>query len=146
MVDFSKINPSISTNGLNFKKGKKKETIEQAPVQPEAPKTDFLPADEVLSFLSSSNLPLDLTKGEKSQETKATKTIEVSKYVNPEQAKRIAGFVFEVEDYVVNGLKQFETEFGNLPEFKEMSDSSKLTMATEAFNRQYMPDTVENAL
>ena len=45
------------------------------------------------------------------------KTYDVSKYVTPEQAQRIAGFVTSFEDIIAQNLQAVSAEFGaNIPE------------------------------
>ena len=45
-------------------------------------------------------------------EVTAQRTYDVSKYVTPEQAARIAGFVTSFEDQVAKGLVAIEAELG----------------------------------
>ena len=51
-----------------------------------------------------------------------SKTYDVSKYVTPEQAQRIAGFVTSFEDIVAQNLQAVTAEFGaGLPEDTKMN-------------------------
>ena len=53
-----------------------------------------------------------------------TSTYDVNKYVTPEQAARIAGFITSFEDNVTEALKIIEAEFGT-----GLSDAEKLAIA-----------------
>ena len=52
------------------------------------------------------------------------KTYDVSKYVTPDEAARIAGFINSFEDVVAKGLAAIEEEFGDL-----LSEEDKLALA-----------------
>ena len=54
------------------------------------------------------------------------KTYDISKYVTPEQAARIAAFVGDFEAAVAQGLIDIEGEFGDL-----LSDPAKWALAAE---------------
>lgn len=56
----------------------------------------------------------------------AQKTYDVSKYVTPEQAQRIAGFVTSFEDQVAEGLLAINKEFG---ENSGLSEQAKYEIA-----------------
>lgn len=53
----------------------------------------------------------------------SAKTYDVSKYVTPEQAQRIAGFVTSFEDIVAQNLQSVTAEFGNA-----LSDEAKMNI------------------
>ncbi len=92
------------------------------------PQTKHQSADDVLNFMSQ-NTMADVAKSE----VKSSRTIQVSKYVTPDQAKRIAGFIQEFSSTVEKGMKQIEKEFPNLPEYQNMSEQAKLNLAVDAF-------------
>lgn len=52
------------------------------------------------------------------------KTYDVAKYVTPEQAQRIAGFVTSFEDVIAQNLQAVTAEFGN-----SLSDGDKMNIA-----------------
>jgi hypothetical protein len=120
-------NSNININNVGIKTDKADQN-EETSKELQSPELNQKPAADVLSFMANS---ADISNIQKS--TKSSKTIEVSKYVTPEQAKRIAGFVNQFETAVGNGLQAMEKEFGNLPAFKNMSDSAKQEVATAAF-------------
>lgn len=72
-------------------------------------------ASDVLGFMAAQSVDVTPT---------AKKTIDVSKYVTPEQAARIAGFVQGFEAQVAAGLKAFDNDFPG----SKLSDSSKLSL------------------
>jgi hypothetical protein len=115
-------NPNINLNaGIKAKKNEEKEEVSKEIKNTELKQKS---ADEVLNFMANSAIISRPVK---------TKNIEVSKYVTPEQAKRIAGFVQGFETEVGNGLKSFEKEFGQNPAFQGLSDATKLNIAANAF-------------
>lgn len=118
-------NSNIGINKIGTKTGKTGQN-EEASVEPQNLELNQKSPDDVLSFMANSADTSNVQKSSK-------KTIEVSKYVTPEQAKRIAGFVGQFEDSVAKSLRSMELEFGNLPEYQKMSNSAKLGVATEAF-------------
>ncbi len=73
--------------------------------------------DDVLTFLAQTavyNKPVNLVAGK----------YDVSKYVTPEQAARIAGFMTSFENEVAQGLVRINEEFGD-----NLSDAAKLDLA-----------------
>jgi hypothetical protein len=141
MTDLSKINFFGSFN-LPEKVKVKKETAEQTKEEaPKKPDVNFKSADEVLSFMAKTGEFHNVNKGEK-----AAKIVEVSKYVTPEQAKRIAGFVQEFEGSVKDGLQLFEKEFGHMGEYKGMSEAAKMDVALNSFLVNNMPDVADNPI
>jgi len=94
---------------------------ELQPKQKEANQSNMNP-DAVMEFLAAS---ADVKVTPKSVSNK--KTIRISDYVTPEQAKRIAGFVTGFEQEVAQGLN------GINEEFPEMPDSMALVIALAAF-------------
>ena len=61
------------------------------------------------------------------------RVLNISKYVTPEQAQRICGFITQFEDAVVEGLAAIEAETGNA-----LSEDAKLNLAVEMFKIQNM--------
>ncbi len=61
------------------------------------------------------------------------RVLNISKYVTPEQAQRICGFITQFEDAVVEGLAAIEAETGNV-----LSEDAKLNLAVEMFKIQNM--------
>ena len=70
-----------------------------------APQKSQVKADDVLSFMAQQAIVAK-------PQVAAQRTYDVSKYVTPEQAARIAGFVTSFEDQVAEGLTAIEAEFG----------------------------------
>lgn len=63
----------------------------------------------------------------------APRVLNIAKYVTPEQAKRICGFITQFEDAVAEGLAAIEAETGNV-----LSEEAKLDLAVEMFKLQNM--------
>lgn len=58
------------------------------------------------------------------------KTYDVSRYVTPEQAQRIAGFVTSFEDIVAQNLQAVTAEFGN-----SLSEGEKMNIALSSADK-----------
>ncbi len=58
------------------------------------------------------------------------KTYDVSKYVTPEQAQRIAGFVTSFEDIIAQNLQAVTAEFGN-----SLSEGEKMNIALSSADK-----------
>lgn len=58
------------------------------------------------------------------------KTYDVSRYVTPEQAQRIAGFVTSFEDIVAQNLQTVTAEFGN-----SLSEGEKMNIALSSADK-----------
>ena len=84
-----------------------------------APQRAQVKADDVLSFMAQQAIVAK-------PEVAAQRTYDVSKYVTPEQAARIAGFVTSFEDQVAEGLLAIDKEFG---EKSNISDQAKYEIA-----------------
>lgn len=81
-----------------------------------------VPAGDVLSYMAAQSVDV---------QPKVKKTVDVAKYVTPEQAQRIAGFVQSFESEVEKGLLNFDKEFpGN-----QVSEDAKLNLAVDLFNK-----------
>jgi len=113
------INPQIV--GYTVKKENKNESSEAETLKQSSVDSKEVSGSDVLSFMAAQSI--DVTPS-------AKKTIDVSKYVTPEQAERIAGFVQGFEKEVEKGLLQFDTEFPQ----STLSDSAKLDVVVEMFN------------
>lgn len=106
-------------------------------------KTSYKSAEDVLSYMAQTSNFSDVSS---SSDVKQSRKIEVSKYVTPEQAKRIAGFVQDFSGAVETGLKSFESELGSLPEYQNMSDAAKMDVAVTSFLKNNMPDVADNPI
>lgn len=121
------INPiNINSHLVNYVKLKeeKKEGLEKDATKGRAAQVEKkeIPATDVLSFMAAQSIDV---------QPAVKKTIDVSKYVTPEQAERIAGFVQGFEKEVEKGLLSFGKEFPN----KALSDDAKLDLVVEMFNK-----------
>ena len=111
------------TGSQIFRKEGKQETVkeEKANLQPEAKKN--VDSKEVLGFLASQNADLIPAK--------VKRTVDVSKYVTPEQAERISGFVKGFEnDYDVVSQTAMQ-------EFSDLSESAAGSIALAYINATY---------
>ena len=61
------------------------------------------------------------------------RVLNISKYVTPEQAQRICGFVNQYVDAVAEGLVAIQNEMGNA-----LSEDAKLELAVELFKAENM--------
>ena len=107
-----------AVNGYSAKPKKEDAKAEekQDSQQPQAQGRALNP-DDVLSFMAQQavfNKPTNLYAGK----------YDVSKYVTPEQAQRIAGFVTSFEDEVAKGLVGINEEFGD-----NLSEAAKYEIA-----------------
>ena len=84
---------------------------------PQAANTPQVKPDDVLSYMANSAVGVNPTFSK-------PVNYDVSKYVTPEQAARIAGFVAGFENAVAEGLAALDAEFGD-----GLSDEAKLTLA-----------------
>lgn len=82
-------------------------------------------AEETLNFLNAQALT--------ARPVEQPRVLNVSKYVTPEQAERICGFINQFEDAVAQGLQNIEVELGSA-----LSDDAKMNLAVEMFEAQNM--------
>ena len=131
MTNFNGINSNIGINNFGFntkKKAEKKEEETQA--QPQRTDVNFKSADEVLSFMAAANKPVIADK-EPTTEAAATKNvIQISKYVTPEQAKRIAGYVADYETKM--------TTFTGAAKAEGLSPDAAQQLALMTFESNYL--------
>lgn len=101
---------------------KKEDAVKDAPKDHKPAVGKEIPAGDVLSYMAAQSVDV---------QPKVKKTVDVSKYVTPEQEARIASFVQGFESEVQKGLLNFDKEFpGN-----KASDETKLNLAVEMFNK-----------
>ena len=82
------------------------------------PERAEVPSDKVLEFMAQASYT----------QAPQVKPLDVSKYVTPEQAERIAGFVRDYQKSVDKTMEAVESEFPNL------DDSAKMALAVDLFN------------
>ena len=82
-------------------------------------------ANQVLDFMN--------TQAASVRPTEKPRVLNISKYVTPEQAQRICGFINQFENAVADGLKAIEGELGN-----SVSDDAKMNLALEMFKAENM--------
>lgn len=138
-MDINRINPNYNINLAP--KANKKTDDKKVAEDKKQPETNFQSADDVLNHLSQAagRIQVDAAAPKTAS---AARTIEVSKYVTPEQAARIAGFAAEFENAHAAYAKGCEQEFGHLAAYKDMSDGAKSAVATAAFLKDNMPDMI----
>lgn len=109
---------NVNTNYTNPKPQEEAKTEEkQQGAQTQTRSADVKP-DDVLNYMAQAavvNAP----------RVNTPKTYDVSKYVTPEQAERIAGFINGFEDAVAEGLIAINAELGDL----DISDAAKYEIA-----------------
>lgn len=110
---------SVNPYGNQPKGGEAKPEENKPEVQPQAPAAPQVKPDDVLSYMAYNAVAVN-------PQVSAPKTYDVSKYVTPEQAARIAGFVTSFEDQVAEGLIAIDAEFG---ENSPLSEQTKYELA-----------------
>lgn len=119
----------IGTNGVNNYSNPKPST-ESKPEDktegqtPQAQNTNVKPED-VYKYLAQSAL----ANGVK---VTPAKVYDINKYVTPEQAERIAGFINSFEDEVAKGLLAIDGEMGDI----DLPESVKLELAAKMAETQ----------
>jgi len=78
-----------------------------------------IPSDKILEYLAQANYA----------QAPQVKPLDVSKYVTPEQAQRIAASVREYQQVIGKTVDAVSSEFPNL------DDSAKTALAVELFNK-----------
>ena len=101
------------------KTDKKEDHKQQVEQQPQ------VSAEETLSFLDAQAVT--------ARPVEKPRVLNVSKYVSPEQAQRICGFINQFEEAVAQGLQDIEVELGSA-----LSDDAKMNLAIEMFEAQNM--------
>ena len=101
------------------KADKKEDNKPQVEQQPQ------VSAEETLSFLDAQAVT--------ARPVEKPRVLNVSKYVTPEQAQRICGFINQFEEAVAQGLQDIEVELGSA-----LSDDAKMNLAVEMFEAQNM--------
>lgn len=114
------INTNAVNNYGNPPKGENKpeDTVVETPPQA-APAQAPVSADDVLAYMAYNAVGVNPS---------VPRAYDVSRYVTPEQAERIAGFIAGFEGEVAKALKAIEAEGLNLPEDKKYEIAA--TMAT----------------
>ena len=112
----------INTGSVNpYGNGPKGNETKPEEKQPETtnntPQKPQVKPEDVLTYMANSAVVVNPKA--------STKTYDVSKYVTPEQAARIAGFVTSFEDQVAKGL----LAINEMEEFEGLSDSAKYEIA-----------------
>lgn len=97
------------------KSGKKETETQQA----NAPAKPQVNPDDVLSYMAQNAAVIN-------PQVAAVRTYDVSKYVTPEQAARIAGFIASFDEQVAKGLIAIDEEFG---ENNVLSEPAKYEIA-----------------
>ena len=122
-VNRIQINKNYQLNGV----GEKPQDKAQQKPEDNKPAVDNtqVSASDVLDFMNNQAV------GVRPVET--PRVLDISKYVTPEQAARICGFINQFETAVADGLKAIEDELGNaLPE------EAKMNLAVEMFKAENM--------
>ena len=82
-------------------------------------------ANEVLDFMNTQSIS--------ARPAETPRVLNIAKYVTPEQAQRICGFINQFENEVANGLKAIEDELGNA-----ITEDAKMNLAVEMFKAENM--------
>lgn len=109
---------SVNPYGNQAKGSEAKPEEKKADNQQAAPQNAQVKADDVLNYMAMQAMVAK-------PQVAAAKTYDVQKYVTPEQAQRIAGFVTSFEDKVAEGLLAIDAEFGAAG----LSDQAKYEIA-----------------
>ena len=115
------INTGSVNNYGNAPKGETKPEEKAPEAAPQAaPAQPQVAADDVLTYMAYGAVGVNVS---------VPKTYDVSKYVTPEQAARIAGFVAGFETEVAKGLKAIEDEGLDLPEAQKYEIAAAMATA-----------------
>lgn len=108
---------SVNPYGNQTKGSETKPEEKQPEAANNAPQKPAVKPEDVLAYMANSAVIVNPKA--------ATKTYDVSKYVTPEQAARIAGFVTSFEDQVAKGL----LAIGEMDELSGLPDTAKYEIA-----------------
>ncbi len=108
---------SVNPYGNQAKGSEAKPEEKQPEVKQNAAQNQAVKPEDVLNYMANSAIVVNPKA--------ATKTYDVSKYVTPEQAARIAGFVTSFEDQVAKGL----IAINEMEEFEGLSEPAKYEIA-----------------
>ena len=114
------INTGLVNGYNNTPKGDKPEGIVDEPTPQAAPAQTQVSADDVLAYMAYSSIGVNHS---------VPRTYDVSRYVTPEQAARIAGFVAGFEGEVAKALQALEEEGINLPEDQKYEIAAAMATA-----------------
>lgn len=129
---------NYNVNGIKPKTVQNNEAETRAAGQAAAPQTKTVSAEETLAFLGAQGSPIIEKKEQPAAETVSSKrTIQVSKYVDAEAAKRIAASVSAFTGAIDNIKDQLGADDS---EFKGLSDKAKTELALAAFTKEFLPE------
>ena len=114
------INTGLVNGYNNTPKGDKSEGIVDEPTPQGAPAQAQVAADDVLDYMAYSSIGVNPS---------VPRTYDVARYVTPEQAARIAGFVAGFEGEVAKALQALEEEGINLPEDQKYEIAAAMATA-----------------
>ena len=121
-VNRIQMNTNYQLNSIGEKpEGKAKQKEESKPEV----ENKQVPASEVLDFMNTQSIA--------ARPAETPRVLNIAKYVTPEQAQRICGFINQFENEVANGLKAIEDELGNA-----ITDDAKMNLAVEMFKAENM--------
>lgn len=123
--EINKINSANSSYQLGkIRENQQDKTTKQEESKPQVDKKE-VPADDVLKFMNAQSVT--------ARPVEKPRVLNISKYVTPEQAQRICGFITQFEDAVAEGLIKIEKELGNA-----LSSEAKIDLAVELFKAENM--------
>ena len=108
---------SVNPYGAQAKGSEAKPEEKQPEVKTNTPQNQTVKPEDVLAYMANSAVVVNPKA--------TTKTYDVSKYVTPEQAARIAGFITSFEDQVAKGL----IAINEMEEFEGLSEAAKYEIA-----------------
>ena len=111
---------SVNPYGNQAKGSEAKPEEKPAENTPAAPQNSQVKAEDVLSYMAQQAVTVN-------PKVSAPRTYDVSKYVTPEQAARIAGFVTSFEDQVAQGL----IAINGMDELAGLSEQAKYEIAAK---------------
>ena len=123
-VNRIQINTNYQLNNVGEKPEGKAQQKEENNKKPEV-ENKQVAAGDVLDFMN--------TQAASVRPVENPRVLNISKYVTPEQAARIGGFISQFENAVADGLNAIEAELGNA-----ISDDAKLDLAVEIFKAENM--------
>lgn len=127
---FNNISNHNITDRMQYLKQQKapEKEVEQAPQQA-APQLQPKSGDEILNGLANAGSMNFIVS---QIQTKPDFSVGLE--------ERIAGFMNSFEEAITTFLSEMDKELGDIPEYQNMSDEGKMTMAAEIFNQAFMAD------
>lgn len=129
-------NYNFNVQGAGPKKIQANNVENKAVEQQVSPQSKNVSADEVLSFLGGqSSAKIEKREKQPAETVSNKRTIEISKFIDSDAAKRIAASVLAFSGSIDNIKGQLSASDS---EFSGLSDNAKTNLALAAFNKEFL--------